>query len=66
MTSKRERRGALPRRCAWCERFCVDGEWIVGRRDADSTDSVHAHGASMTHTICDDCIGRLQETGRSV
>ena len=60
--SRQERRRELPRRCAWCERFCIQGEWRPGRREADS---VLAHAASMTHTICDECVERLRRQGQS-
>lgn len=62
MNTERERRRKLSRRCAWCERFCVDGAWVAGRRDADS---VLAHGLTITHTICDDCVERLRREGQS-
>lgn len=57
-----DRRKELPRRCAWCQRFCISGEWREGRREIDS---VVAHGASMTHTICEDCVERLRSQGMS-
>lgn len=62
MAAKRERREETPRRCAWCERFCVHGTWIEGRREADS---VLAHATMMTHTICEDCVERLRKSGQS-
>lgn len=63
MAVRNERREEIPRRCAWCERFRVAGAWIEGRRE---TDVVQAHGAKMTHTICDSCTQRLREHGTSV
>ena len=60
-----DRRKQLPRRCAWCERFCIEGEWRQGRREVDSVLAHQAHGASMTHTICDDCVERLRTQGKS-
>jgi hypothetical protein len=48
-------RGELPRRCAWCCRFEVNGEWIIGRRSSD-----HAPlGDSLAaRPICQDCVER--------
>lgn len=63
MGVRRTRRRLTPRRCAWCQRFCVGGAWIEGRRDDDD---VVAHAATMTHTICDDCVARLRASGKSV
>lgn len=63
MAVNSERRQEIPRRCAWCERFCVGGKWVHGRRE---TDVVQAHGSRMTHSICDDCTEKLRERGKSV
>lgn len=60
--SRPERRRELPRRCAWCERFCVDGIWVAGRREQDS---VLSHSALLTHTICEECVERLRREGQS-
>jgi hypothetical protein len=59
--SREERRRELPRRCAWCERFCIHGRWVEGRREQDA---VLAH-STLTHTICEDCVERLRREGRS-
>lgn len=63
MAVNHDRRKELPRRCAWCERFCVNGRWVPGRRE---TDEVQGHGWKVTHTICGECTARLQEDGKSV
>lgn len=63
MSVKIERRAELPRRCAWCERFCVNGMWVQGRRE---TDEVQAHGWKATHTICEECAAQLRAGGKSV
>lgn len=63
MSVNTERRKNIPRRCAWCERFSVEGEWVRGRRE---TDEVQAHGWKMTHTICEECAAQLRANGKSV
>jgi len=56
-----EERIAIARRCAWCLRFCVNGEWIPGRRATDE-----AVVDATTHTICGDCVEQLRRKGLSV
>jgi hypothetical protein len=60
LRSTLEKRVSIPRRCAWCLRFCVNGRWVHGQRADD--------GAAMpaaTHTICEECIGELRRKGLS-
>jgi hypothetical protein len=63
MTFEKEQRQELPRRCAWCERVSVGGQWIAARREGDA---VLAHATSTTHTICEDCVEKLRRSGLSV
>jgi hypothetical protein len=57
----RDRR-ELPRRCAWCRRYDVNGQWIIGRR---STDHTHVGDGLATHSICEDCVERERLRSRS-
>lgn len=61
MAQQLEERVELARRCAWCLRFLVNGEWIPGRRDHDE-----AVLPAATHTICETCVEGLEESGLSV
>lgn len=61
MSQQPQERGEMARRCAWCERIFVNGEWIQGRREEDGV----VHPAS-THTICEDCMSELRRSGRSI
>jgi hypothetical protein len=56
-----DRRIQAPRRCAWCLRFLIHGQWKDGRRADDE-----ATLPAMTHTICEDCIEQLRREGLSV
>jgi hypothetical protein len=51
----------MARRCAWCLRFGVNGEWIQGRRVDDE-----AVLPAALHTICEDCVEALRRKGLSV
>ena len=55
-------------RCAWCDRFRVDEEWLhleaIGKGQQQITSSLRARA---THGICSDCFRREQwaaERGR--
>lgn len=61
LRSSLERRASVPRRCAWCLRFCVDGTWIDGRRDDDGVTL-----PAMTHTICEECVAELRRQGLGI
>lgn len=51
--------GTFVGRCAWCERYRVGDEWLAVTRS-------QAFGrAEVTHSICEDCIAGLRETGVS-
>jgi hypothetical protein len=54
----------LVRRCAWCERFTSDEEWMSEAKLPRFVPT----GAieSATHTICPDCERRLAREGKSV
>jgi hypothetical protein len=47
---------ALVTRCAWCERYLIDAEWVTV--DAPWP-------GRLTHGICPDCAERLKEAGQS-
>jgi hypothetical protein len=53
-------------RCAWCDRFEVEGEWLhlhaIGRGQQQIASSLRDR---VTHGICPDCIRRLREAGLS-
>ena len=51
----------MARRCAWCLRFCVNGNWMPGRRASDE-----AVLDATTHTICEDCAETLRRRGLSL
>jgi hypothetical protein len=59
--SEKLREGMLVGRCAWCSRYRLAGRWVVVERMPKS-----AVFTSATHTICDDCLQALRETGMSV
>jgi len=46
----------LVTRCAWCERYLIDDEWVPA--------DVPWPGR-LTHGICPDCAARLKESGQS-
>jgi hypothetical protein len=56
---QRDDRLATTRRCAWCKRVLVQGEWVRGRRAGDDG-PVGTHPAP--HTICDECSEALRRT----
>ncbi len=54
----------LMRRCAWCGRVTLGGEWV----DADEARRVVAGrngDPEISHTICPDCTDELVREGRS-
>jgi hypothetical protein len=54
------REGALTSRCAWCSRYRLrDGRWVAIRA------SVMIELADTTHSICDDCVRVLRDSGLS-
>jgi hypothetical protein len=48
--------GALLTRCAWCDRYLVEGEWLP----APAVTPIR-----LTHGICPDCAAQLKEQGQS-
>ena len=50
------------RRCAWCDKSLIRGDWID---EEDLSDDVELH-AIVTHTICARCMEELRRSGRSV
>ncbi len=55
---------ALLRRCAWCGRVTLGGEWV----DADEATQLVAGRSGpveASHTICPDCTERLVQEGKT-
>jgi hypothetical protein len=52
---------ALIARCAWCSRFRLHDRWLY----AEEVPAV-AEYANLTHTICDECLQALRDSGMSV
>jgi hypothetical protein len=61
MAQHMRERAQIARRCAWCLRFNVNGQWVHGRRSEDERVL-----PATTHTICDDCVTKLRRQGLSV
>lgn len=55
------REGKLTSRCAWCGRFHVRDRWVVVEHMPELMVF-----PGTTHTICDDCVDLLRESGKSV
>jgi hypothetical protein len=51
------------RRCAWCERTLIRGNWLA---EHDIADSDARALAVATHTICPACIEELRRNGQCV
>lgn len=58
----RRDRGFLPRRCAWCGRVEVDGEFVDPAEFLDGDLPARLRDRS-THGICPDCFARVQADG---
>jgi hypothetical protein len=52
-------RRALVCRCAWCERFRLDGRWL-SLAEVPPPPAVEEH---LTHGICPDCFADLEQSG---
>jgi hypothetical protein len=46
----------LTTRCAWCDRYLLDGQWV--QLEAPPSGQV-------THGICPDCLAELRASGQS-
>jgi hypothetical protein len=55
--------GQYLRRCAWCERTLIRGNWLAER---DIPDADARALSAATHTICPACIEELRRNGQSV
>lgn len=64
LTAARALRGAGPaRRCAWCGRLALGRHWTPLEEAPAFVPRDIGDGAS--HTICPDCLGRLEREGRT-
>ena len=59
VASTRRDRSFLPRRCAWCGRVEVDGEFVDPHEFLDG-DMPSRLRERATHGICPDCLERVQ------
>jgi len=54
---------AMAKRCAWCGRLELAGGWRAPQRAPRFL--VSTLESRATHTICPDCVRRLEESGQS-
>ena len=54
----------LVTRCAWCERYAIDGVWL-DEREVPAFLSRRRRSESATHGICPRCLDDLHKRGLS-